>query len=119
MNFVLIGFKTYMYDKAFVRVGILVFAHSIKFLRLDFSVLSQMKLFSILLTIAKVGALTCYGCEAEIFNGQLEGGSSKCFDLSNVENQEGDHLVPIYAESGSCIGKFKLDPSLNSTLLKS
>ena len=52
-----------------------------------------------------MNALTCYGCEAVYFNGELIEGSSKCFDLSKSENQEGDHLTLQYAGSGSCEGK--------------
>ena len=64
-----------------------------------------MKLFLSLLILTKVNALTCYGCDAISFNGELIDGSSKCFDLSKSKNQEGDHLSLVYAGSGSCVGK--------------
>ena len=55
-----------------------------------------MKCFLSLLIIAKVKALTCYGCKATTFNGQLVEGSSKCFDLSKAENLQGLACTSIH-----------------------
>ena len=68
----------------------------------------NMKVLLSLLALTEVKALSCYGCEAQTFNGELISGSMKCFDMSKSKNQEGDHFDIYFAGGGSCVGKYEM-----------